>query len=429
MFDQRHDFTLTLRLLSDLHLGDGNSRDLTERIQDEMVPRSATIARDFENKPWLPGTSLKGALRAICEPDHAVAIFGAAHDAVDAVGGKLILWGGVLDEASLPEKDAIKLPDYNKAPFTYVGAHIAIDPATGSAEDGKLFFRDYVPAGARFVVRCCWQGSFEDLARIVLPVLNRAAAQTGFPLGKATRAGFGRVRIEPTDIEICSKSLALEDGNPKIAAETARLTIVPESGSTLRDLTLRCEGPFLIVDPMRAGEGGADDHVDMRTFQRDHSMPELLGTSLIGAMRGRAGWLQQVKMNLEPDDRSAKYRGKGHKLTPVQRLFGINGWAKRVRLISIELIGCESASHIYPGILLDDFTQGAVHGALYMIEAPGDLTFRIRWDVDERGLCEESYKLIEHLMADFAANGIKVGHKTGSGFGWFDVVGEIAHAA
>lgn len=407
MDKDRHVFTLTLELISDLHLGDGETRDGPTPEGRSQPVQIATLARDHRDLPWLPGTSIKGALRAISDDED---VFGTFEK-----GGKLILWGGELDEQSLPKKEVCKLPHYDQTKGRYSGAHVSIDPKSGAADDGKLFFRDYVPRGATFIVRCCWQGSFDDLETQLLPILNRAAGRWGFALGKASRAGFGRVRIINAGIAVTSKYLTLEEDVPGVHTEPViTLPLTPETGADTTTLTLHCEGPFIIVDPTRAREGNAESE-RMRSFQRDASAAELLGTSLIGALRRRAGWLQQLKMQLGPDDRGAKFGGDATKLTPVQNLFGINGWAKRIRIVALKHESTGSPVHLYPGVQLDDFTQGTMPGALFMFEAPGDVRFKVTLSV------EPDSTLWPHLLADISTNGLKIGHKTGSGFGWFEV--------
>jgi CRISPR/Cas system CSM-associated protein Csm3 (group 7 of RAMP superfamily) len=69
MYQQRVDFTLTLELLSDVHIGCGESGLLSEirdntKEQDKGDPSVLVIQRDAQKRPWLPPTSLKGAFRS-----------------------------------------------------------------------------------------------------------------------------------------------------------------------------------------------------------------------------------------------------------------------------------------------------------------------------------------------------------------------------
>lgn len=419
MDKQRHDFSLTFELLSDLHLGDGDTRDLTLKDPTKKAPQVATIARDHNKLPWLPGTSLKGAIRAISGADEATTLFGSANDADNGQAGLLTLWGGTIITDTIPTAQQCKLAHYSPATASYVGTHVSIAQASGSADSGKLYSRDYVPKGVGFTVDCCWQGAADELDSLVLPLLNRLASPFGFALGKASRAGFGRIRLTTENCDVISQRLVITDNMPSISETTRRLTISPDEASDVETMNLHCPGPFLIVDPNRAGEGGEGDHVDMRTVQRDATIPELLGTSLIGVLRSRSSWLQQLHLRQPPDDPAAKYGGDPDKLSSTQRLFGINGWAKRFRLIDITMTSCGSPQHVYPGVVLDDFTQGVVPGKLFAVEAPGDIRFRIHWTADQQGLCQDDDDLLALLAHNIATRGLKIGHRTGVGFGWF----------
>jgi CRISPR/Cas system CSM-associated protein Csm3 (group 7 of RAMP superfamily) len=311
------------------------------------------------------------------------------------------------------------LPKWDAAKQTYIRPHIAIDPATGAAQDDHLFYRHYVPKGAQFTVKACWLGSADEFRNRVVPLLNRAAGRFGFPLGKASRAGFGRVQLVSDQIISGTVTKLAQDGDlPTITTSDFTQTLVPTDPASVETLTLHCEGPFLIHDPTRhEGEFASD----LMGFQRDRNIPELLGTSLLGALRSRASWLQQLMMGLCPDDRNAKYTGDFAALTPTQRIFGMNGWAKRIRILDIEMTDCRSHIHTYPGLALDDFTQANIDGATFSIKAPGNVTFQISYTLDKQGWCDEDDKLLAHLCADIAENGLKIGHSTGIGFGWFRV--------
>ena len=417
---ERHDFTLTFKLLSDLHLGNGETRtDIITISEDgkEKRPQVARIARDFEEKPYVPGTSIKGVLRGLCKTDaQAKAIFGASADETSGNAGKLILWGGRIE--NVPDEG--NLPYWCKVRETYVGAHVAIDPTTGTAEDKHLFYREYIPKGATFSIDSCWQGPRDEINKLLLPLFNRAAAKIGFALGKASRAGFGRVKLEGIS-KVLTKSISTSPYKMEVAHW--KLDLEPTTPN-YKSFTLYCEGPFLIVDPKRAKESGENDHVDMRTVQRDHSIPELLGTSLIGVLRSRASWLHQVAGG-KPDDRNAKFDGQLGELSPVQRLFGINGWAGQFRIVGVKQVGEPTEGHIYPSVALDDFTQGAIPGALFMKQAPANASFKVDWILEQRNREDQSTKaLMDSLINDIRTKGIKIGHSTGTGFGWFEMIND-----
>jgi hypothetical protein len=104
-------------------------------------------------------------------------------------------------------------------------------------------------------------------------------------------------------------------------------------------------------------------------------------------------------------------------------LFGINGWAGILRINQIEHVGQACHAHTYPGLKLDDFTQGVIHGAVFAIEAPAGLKFKVNFELGVRGgeLSDGDLELLRLLIDDAKELGWTIGHSTGIGFGWFDV--------
>lgn len=438
MYRERLDFTLQLELLSDLHIGDGNGatlselRKISERTEEKSIdPPIATLGRDDAESPFLPPTSIKGTMRDLISSEASRLLFGEKPDSSQDVAGssgRLIQWGGRLIKDS--HQKGLLLPYWDECRQSFIQTHVGIDTDTGTADDGKLFFREYIPRGLQFAIDFCWLGTWEEFGVEVLPLFNRMARPDGFSLGAASGAGFGKVRLVNIENELEGKRTFFkdaEDSFPNVDEEVKCFKIEPDEPPDLLTLTLSCEGPFFIADPRRQGKDG--DHIDTRTFQRDASVAELLGTSLIGVMRSRAHWLQQTRMGQAADVRDKKYDPKmAGPLSPCQGLFGVNGSAKKLRIAEIRQVYCHSPVHVYPGIQLDDFTQAGILGAVFFVEAPGNLQFEVKLErgTSKRTLEPMESELLELLIEDAVEMGWEIGHSSGVGFGWFEVAEAVS---
>lgn len=431
MYLDRCDFSLRLVLLSDLHIGDGDTALLSElrprARTDKGDPSVATVARDGTGLPYIPSTSLKGAVRNLVE-DEALAqlLFGASPDrnGEGGSGGRLILWQARMDRRSLPE--SLDLPHWDGAKATFINAHARIDRDSGAAERGRLFSREYVPRGTAFQLDACWLGALEEFETRVLPLFAEIRSPRGFAVGANSGAGYGRARLDDEQVTVAGKSLRIDPGTriPEVkeVQETFPLPLpVPREHF---EVQIHCEGPFLIADPVRAQ--GTSVESDILALRRSPTMPELLGTSLTGYLRFRSGWLEQVRFGGPADDPDVKYVAGRTLLTRTQRLFGIVGWAGLLRIVDIELATVPGPERAYPGIQLDDFTQAAIFGALFHVRAPADVGFNVILELGDfrRRPTGEDRQLLEALLADLATYGLKLGHSEGAGFGWFKLSGQ-----
>ena len=111
-FKQRCKLVGTLSALTPLHIGSG---EILERKlicgQDESVVQALDVARDFENKPFIPGSSLKGAIRRKLEcsdvPEYLVhEILGSAGPSHDqSRGGSVIFCNCLSQQGLIPSKN------------------------------------------------------------------------------------------------------------------------------------------------------------------------------------------------------------------------------------------------------------------------------------------------------------------------------------
>ena len=252
-----------------------------------------------------------------------------------------------------------------------------------------------------------------------------------------------RRRLEKTGIWDKGKAQA-EDWLPEITAAGQAAT------GTLVRLSLTCDGPYLSRDPWKTGQDRSERNVIQ--LARTGNAPELLPTSIAGALRQRAAWLWwQDNPNAEvADDRDTplrtrwlQERRKGGPnapeterhmvggLRPVERLFGVPGWRGLVRVRAVEHLGAEGEIEL-ASVALDRFSMAPVQGALFSIRASLKPRFAVTLEVEERVLeIEERLSfpndgdkdLLNRLWTDLTTEGerLLLGFGTSKGFGWFAV--------
>ncbi|MEZ5792192.1 MAG: RAMP superfamily CRISPR-associated protein [Nitratireductor sp.] len=74
-------------------------------------------------------------------------------------------------------------------------------------------------------------------------------------------------------------------------------------------------------------------------------------------------------------------------------------------------------------VKLDRFGGGPVHGGLFSTNAAINPHFKVALDVENRAgsLNEAALSLYQELLEDLRLDGIRLGHGSNKGYGWFDV--------
>lgn len=408
------DLTGSLIVLSPLHLGNGRRGEregltvLTEQGKEEPVLLSE-IQRDGRGLPYLPGTSLKGALRARLKDGEGETLFGRLDDKNREGGemGRLWIYGAIHRDtgpAAGPEHSVL-------------AARTRIDRASGTADDHKLFHLDMVPPGTIFAFHARWLTDAEgaELEKELAEVATALAPLTdgtGIALGRGGRQGQGRVRLSEL-----KAILVPWDGDPAAVTLPAVAWTPPGERHRLR---LTGDGPYMILESDRRekktdGEGEETNILHPLLDGAGH--PALPGSTLLGALRARAAWLDGGA-----DDRDRVYTPK-EELTATERLFGVTGWRG--------LLGVETIRVVDPGVLqrftsvkLDRFSAAPIDGALFTVEAFVDPVFEATLSLTPRGdgpVPDDARTLFERLLEDLRNMGLMLGHGGSRGFGWFGV--------
>lgn len=474
-----------LEALSSLHIGTGESEPLAslrDRKKDEiplailedpageekLASLVAKVVRDFEKRPCIPGTTLKGCVRSACReagfaPELLKNIFGeitdhpesrAEEDDENEKGwmGSLRFLLCRLEPDSVPQ--GLHLPFYLASKASYILTRVAIDRDTGTAEANKLFNQEMVPEGTRFGFRLHFSGDEADFRQSVMPVLNLMASEAGIPLGKGQGLGQGRVRLLQDEL----KARHTWFDAAKFSQDAKDLPLVLQPGArpeakVTRKLRLTCRGPYLTHDPCRAGKkkdpkAKESKEPAIQGLQSSPGKPLLLPSSLLGVLRSRMAWLQAVDrqdIGLESERIDNRFRRPDwqnpEKLTATERLFGVTGWRKLVEVEAVDLVKggaeCDLTS-----VALDRFSAAPIDNALFTTRAYHGVEFVVTLSLGRRFFLmpgddeatpfgngnlddEEAFNaLIAQVLEDEV---LMLGHGVNKGFGWFKVEEVVNH--
>ena len=226
----RYELTIPVELTSELHIGGVDP--VPDRDGEGTVIR---FCRNGLKEPTIPGRSIRGAVRAVC--DVARQALKDAGDPATQDGGVfskaswVSLWGddtdytgrsandrGLPGDASLPIRKSVLTFHAVSFPArqTMTTRHgVGIDRTTGAASDGALYEHEFLPRGTRFDIRITAEGrddetmgreeskgipnpassaSVKKLLEFIVDVLKSDT----FSLGGRTGSGQGKIRvIEP----------------------------------------------------------------------------------------------------------------------------------------------------------------------------------------------------------------------------------------
>lgn len=297
----------TLVAVTPLHVGGAGSRIATD------LP----VALDGRGQPYLPGTSLAGALRAW----HAwacadAAWLGTVGDPVAGVNGKSFaaqLWGfapgrGEAD-AKAGKASFVIVEDARVTPSGALEIRdgVGIDRVEGRAADRIKYDRQILPAGSRITLDMTVEvpaaGATLAAVKLALGHLLASLRDGAVRLGAGKTRGLGRVRLEP-DVAIHEQVLDTADGVLALLsagkAETAGTALTIEALLAAADgtepqprtrpridvtITWKPIGPVMVKSDV---EGIAVDMVPLFSGVGDRMAPVLPGASLKGALRSQA---------------------------------------------------------------------------------------------------------------------------------------------
>ncbi len=272
-FENRYRIEGELIALSPTHIGSGETRqdeNNPAKKENESPPEISEIVRDFEEKPYLPGSALRGVVRHYLLQIFKPISLNIANDP-NYETDKLPLLDSNLEYKlfkDLKQKEQIEYMKQNASlleqlfgtPFTkskiefwdapacnkisapefenrgwdeerqsYVVHSVAIDPKTGAAEKHKLYSFDVAPAGLRYEVNIVGQNLSEiELGFLFFGLEGFNSKVFPLTIGAMAGRGFGRMELRVKDI-YCLEARDLEGwiGNTK-SNDSAGYNAIPD---------------------------------------------------------------------------------------------------------------------------------------------------------------------------------------------------------
>ncbi|NOY54351.1 MAG: hypothetical protein GXP58_12180 [Deltaproteobacteria bacterium] len=401
-FPVRWKITGTLTTDSPLHIGDGDTTErdaLTKENENgkkEKIDISSVIT-DYEDRACIPGSTLKGDLRAWLKRRWANGkldeLLGSEDTKKkDAVGGKAEFHYAYIKDVKLTNPP----PYWDAVRHTGAAASVAIDRVTRTASAKKLRHYEFVPPGVPFTVTITGSGLDEEEVGILLHALE------GFndpddpvTLGASTGDGWGRLswklgKVRRATGEAVREWIKKENQADFPFAELGEDEIdelKPKAGSPAKpsiekivlDVTLTFDSPFLVNDPSRCPEKkdkeqeSDETHPDHAPILDRNSRAYLPSRSFRGAFRSQAerilrtlgGDKAACHSDSDPCCRSLNYPEEVDRLCPACRLFGAAGWRSPLEVTDFVQAEEEASGFFQDFLAIDRFTGGGAHGAKF----------------------------------------------------------------
>lgn len=377
---------------SPLHIGSGEvvTRVGVQRVEtDESGHTSrelvdvAAVATDHQGLPYIPGSGLKGCLRAWArsqDEELVNAIFGSQDK-----GGKVEFRDA---HVVRPVKLTHCPPHWEANLLTGVGVSVAIDRRTRTASDRKLFHYELVPPGVSFDVVIAGRHLTDQEVPLLLAALDGFNdADDPATLGSGTGDGCGLLkwtREEVLRLDAAGLKKWLE-GGAQVAGDlivrdfgnrvdVPRASLVPSGKAVVRvEIEMRFDGSFLVNDPSQTVRPELPDpsapKPPAHAPRRDSAgRPYLPAASFRGSFRSQA---EKILRTLGGDraachdglSNSCKAVGNGEEvkeLCPTCKVFGATGW--RAPFQVSDFTACADVTEATQDFLaIDRFTGGGAN--------------------------------------------------------------------
>jgi len=452
---QRWRIRTTLRLVSPLHVGCGTITRRQQLTSDEdgtpcdvqaialtwdAAPTPGGPAT-WRTRPCIPGTAIKGVLRAWAE-----AQFPSQAETIQQIFGKPVAGddggaGGLAEfltaEQVLAPPSTEYVPYWDADRGTGVLSHVAIDRDTGAAEAKKLFYVEYVPAGAEFQVEVCAANLAESDIQFLLALFEQGTSHRTHPLQFGANAACGRGRVEEvggtrrvTCLDRTSISLASLAGGMGFdcchnAKSPVAASLSPAQWPCVSaELRLSFQGPFLVNDASRVKRRNEDDDTmaeprlagdetppDFTPLRRENGDIWLPSASFRGAIRQRAEFLLR-SLQGEPGENQADSSQQG----PIERIFGRTSRRSRLRIEEFTQAGA-CAIRRQDFVAIDRFTGGAADKARFDAQYADAPTLKTRLTLDLQGLRQHDVGLLALVLRDVCQGNITFGFGGAKGYG------------
>ncbi|HHJ20681.1 MAG TPA: TIGR03986 family CRISPR-associated RAMP protein [Gammaproteobacteria bacterium] len=436
----------TLETQTPLHIGSGEVAEIeiNDSQGDRRQVQANAIIRGKDDKPIIPGSTLKGKLRSHFESclDHSKAlerVFGKEYQSDEEQGrGGLAEFHDAVCSYVAPGNSYY--PNWNEARNTYIEASTTIDCHTGTAADATLHYNECVPPGTRFLVTVTGAMSDKDAALIVAALQAFGDETNPIHLGAEEANGkgrmglFGNVEVSCLDhddiiawISQGSDARMATDkfkplGKEKVNDLAKNITTPTATGGAQRQhfgIELKFDGPFLVNDPSKYSKGDGDQPAVHQPLTDRSNNPILPARSFRGAIRAQAERIIRT-MGGACCDTQSPCQNSGQLCIACQ-MFGTTGWKTTLSISDFTYDGEYRPAKTQQFVAIDRFHGGGKDGALFSIkyfERPvlkGGISLKLR----NQNADELSWRkgLLALLFRDLQEGDITFGFGANKGYG------------
>lgn len=425
--------TLTTRSL--LHIGSGQS-PIPVTLQDGANVKPSSVIRNGQGMPMLPGSTVRGKLRAWLR-DHDAddglmnQVFGqeaTEGEADTGIGGKAEFFDACLAEML---SDGARIPYWDIDRQTGITTSVVLNRTTHTAQKELLAHQEAVPEGAKFHVILTGQGLTEEEVGLLLygfagfnDSINPAL------IGSDTGRGWGQMFWELESIHYFGREqldawLEKDDGSmwftimePVVDLEDFKTRNAPVlrevRPSLVLDLLVSFNSQFLINDPSQTVAEGSPNFTPI--VDQDNKA-KLLTKSLHGALRSQAerivrsmgGRACRPDLGKGKACRAIHHLEEIEELCPVCRVFGAGGWKAPFELMEIQPDvhnGCIEQEYV----AIDRFTGGGVDGFKFKSKAAWKPGYKVMARIDLTRIHLWGAGLIALVLRDLAEGDIPIGY-------------------
>ena len=454
LFQEQWEISGHLRTVTPLHIGSGGTVTRPGLTAPDGPVDINAVVTDYTGKPYLPGSTLKGALRAWLEKQLndegrpcLVQLFGQEKETGEEKnnnhGGK----AEFLDARIVfPHNGPTTLPYWDDCRQTYVAATVAINNVTRTARHRHLIHTEMVPPGVTFAVTL--SGPLEEgETGLLLAALNGFnQSPPALVLGAHTANGFGRFSWELSAVKRFGKEhlrgwLEAEKRTMRTAAmeqlsdreiddlqQVGTAQLDQQEDQVRLELELHFDGPFLVNNPLttkeqEAKKEGRADIPNHRPLRDADGRPCLPESSVRGALRAQAARIIRTLGGTCCESNLACEKGihthaEIKELCPVCRVFGAPGWKSPLAISDFRFLDGEDDGHIQEFVAIDRFTGGAKDQAKFNAEYIGSPRFTGTIALDERRVLPDWGKgLLYLVLRDLAEGDITLGFGRSKGYG------------
>lgn len=435
----------TLTTTTPLQIGSGEHTSragLTNEKGEEA--KIGAVEVDANGTPIIPGSALKGALHSALRllTDRVQysdtfrkmeSTFGSPDNEGD-LGGKVEFLDSRLDVTSINDINQ-RFPFLEQ--YRDVKAGVAIDRNLRTAADQKLYYREFVPAGARFDVAIAARNTEPTEIALVLAsleLLNREGAT----LGGSSSSGYGRLewswhKEQSVCVNESSILLWIKNGCPAIgkmpplpADELSRIgqkvdsfTLELKPRLTELKICIKIDGPFLArkLQPPVQKMSGQPSATPAQNLNGQYLLP---AESIRGAIRSQAERIVRT-LGYEACDPSSDFACTAVS-TPsdlktrclVCQMFGAPGFRSRISFSDF-LVVSEPVVLRQELLAIDRFTGGGANGKKFSYET----LFRpiLEGSIRFESLEPWQLGLLAMVLKDLQDGDITLGSGAGRGYG------------